>query len=120
MRVPAKHEVIEAPLTTFWFDGDGMLHGISRNELRNLESMKKNIVFLRTLLKGKKVYVILNVSNSSVYDREARNHFRNEVADIYKAIALVADSPVGRTVALFLSAITPDEIPVSTFTNRAD
>jgi hypothetical protein len=121
MNIPQDKEIIDAPLTTFWFDDEGILHGIAKSKPRSLTALEENTQFVKRFLKGRRAAVIMNVTNSSPYDDErGREYFKKQIPFLYKAIGIVATSDLGKMIAAMISIMAPLDVHTRIFNSRED
>lgn len=59
----------------------------------------------------------MEVSNSGTMDKEASDYLKNEIPQMYKALAIVTTTPVGQMVAVSTTELVPPSIPTKTFSD---
>src|SRR5688500_10596159 len=110
MKPPDTAEVFESPVSTLWFDNDGILISHFRNTPRTVDKCKERLKLIKSLKKDKLLYSISEVSNSGTIDKEARDLFKAEFPHIYKALALVATTQMGKIIATLTTIIAPQSV----------
>src|SRR5688572_16878355 len=96
MKPPTDKEVYDKQGAIFWMDDDGILNAIGKNVPRTLNMMKANGEFLKTLLNGRKVCCLYDNSSSGSMDDESRSYVKKEMENLYKAVAIVTHSSIGK------------------------
>jgi|ERR1051326_1859063 hypothetical protein len=117
--IPADKQVYDMAFSISWIDGDGVLNSVTKNVPRTLEETKKHIRFVKEITHGKPICLIADVSHSGYMDRETREYARKEFPKVYKAMAFVTSSPLGKMISNILSGLTHPAMPVKTFTSEA-
>ena len=123
MNSPANIEVYEHALATYWFDEDGICHSEAKNVPRTLENVKDHVAFLKKAFNGKKVCLLVDATKTTPYDKETRDYMISEFKNIYKALAVVSESPFGRTIAnnfMVSQIFNTDTIPMKMFPSEAE
>jgi hypothetical protein len=105
----------DSSLSTLWFDKDGLLCSVFRNVQRTLAKCKERTEIIKSITKDKAVCCIMEVSNSGSIDADARDHLKNEFPKMYKALAIVATTPVGEMIAASTIELAPSTLPIKTF-----
>jgi hypothetical protein len=120
MEQPKNVKLFEGELATFWFDETGILYANSNSITRTLEIQKRNYDFIREITGNKKVCIITDTTSSSPLDKEMRNYVEKEITTVFKAMAIVSHSPLGKMIAnSFLMLQTPS-IPIKFFTDETE
>jgi hypothetical protein len=121
MKIPVDGTIIyDRPLAILWFDKDGILCSVAKNVPRTLENTREQFEFIGSLLGGKKVCILSDVSFSGSIDQEAREFVKKHAALQYKAIAIVTTSALGTMIGTLLSIIFPFTVPAKVFINEAE
>src|SRR5690349_18893509 len=115
MKIPGDREVFNRPLAIFWIDDDGILNLIAKSTPRHYENVKEHNEFLLSMLGGKKVYSLADVTAASPINDAARNYLRDQLPHIYKAMAMVSRSSVGKMSGTLVSVITSSTVPTKIF-----
>jgi hypothetical protein len=118
---PAGHKVIDTPTSTYWIDGEGILCAISKkNDDVNLDIRKKLFDEFRQTTGGKKMCMMIDITNSSPVSRETRNYNAKQLPKAFKAIAFICRSPLDRMLAHLFLGINSDSLPTKIFSKEAD
>ena len=122
MNIPATAKTHEIPGSTIWLDENGILFSISsKTPPQNVEEAKEALVMLQRYLgEGRKVCMLIDVTNTSETTREMRNFAAEELPKIVKAIALVSQSVLGKMLANLFFSLKSQPYPVKYFNNETD
>jgi hypothetical protein len=121
MEPPKDAEVIEFPTSTIWFDEDGVLYSVSKKTPPvSVEESKKTLEEFVRLTGGKKVCMIIDMTNASPTDKESREFGAEVLPPLTKAIGMVSRSPMGRMIANLFFGLKPPPYPVKMFANEKD
>jgi hypothetical protein len=104
-------------LSTLWFDNDGILCSIFRNVPRTLDRCKERTALIKSITKDKAVCCLMEVSNSGTMEKETHDFIKNEIPQMYKALAIVTTTAVGQIVAVSTTKLVPSAIPTKTFSD---
>ncbi len=115
-----KGEIHEDPLATFWLDQDGILHLTTKPIQLSRDNSHALIQKIKKLTGGRKVYVISNLTPIKEITEEGRIYYKKEFPSIFKAIAFVSASELGRMVGTVLFLIMDPLIPTQIFDNEAE
>jgi hypothetical protein len=112
-------QIWEGELSDYRMDGDGILYGVSKQSPRTFEKLKKDFSLVKQITKNRKVCFILDNTNTRGYDIMTLNYSLTEIPKIYKAIAFVSRSNIGKTVSsFFLQLYSSETLPVEIFDNE--
>jgi hypothetical protein len=111
----ANSKVYSRVLSTVWIDKDGVLFSVFKHIPRNLARCKERTAFIKSLTKNEAVCTIMDVSLSGIMDGEARRHIKKEFPSVYKALAVVAVSPLGKLIATLATDLAPASVPTHIF-----
>ena len=116
---PKDRETFDGEMATYWWD-DGMLVSLSKSTLRTVESIGRNVAFVKQLTRGKPVPLLIYLANSPVPDAETRRFSTEQLPVIYSAMAMVSKPGLSKFIINILFALKPPPIPMKSFTNDAD
>jgi hypothetical protein len=117
MKPPTNTELFEGPLGTYWFDEDGILYSASKSPRRTIENVTANIELVKRISKNKPVCLIVYLSKSSKPDKQTRDYVAKELPNVYKAMAMVSKSGLGRFIMNFIFGLNKPSIPMKTFSD---
>jgi hypothetical protein len=121
MQLPSKQiKVLEHPLATFWFDQEGILHKISKSTPRTIENVKDLYSLIKNTAQGKKVCAIIEVSNETASDRSVLEYLKQEIPQVFTAVAFLAKNATGYMTGLLTSVLAPAHVPTGVFKNEEE
>ena len=119
MKIPADGTTIyDKPFSRMWFDDEGILNVITKNTPRTLQATKENLDFVRQIANGKLICAIADVSYSGMMDRETRQYVKKEFPKVYKALAILTHSALGKMIGTLLAAVISSSVPTKIFTDE--
>jgi len=120
MKAPDSAEIFETPASTYWFDKE-VLFVIAKNAppLPMQEQVKQTEEFKKKL-GGKKICAIMDVTEAAASSRETREYNTRELPTMFKAIAFITRSALGRMLAHLFLGMKPMSFPVKVFSNEQD
>ncbi|MGZ3861751.1 MAG: DUF7793 family protein [Bacteroidia bacterium] len=120
---PANTTIYDWPTSKMWFDDDGVLYSVPKpitqkptkeETLIQLEEFKK-------LCGYKKVCAILITNSTDAPPaKEERDWAAEELNSIFKAMAIIATSPLSRMAANLFFGLKPPAYPTKFFSNGKD
>ena len=122
MEIMEKKEIYHGQLADFWFDTDGILHAMSKPEgIRTLETLKEDLELIKSFSDQKRVGLILDNSFTKAYDIKMIRYTIKEYPKLFKAVAFIPNSPIGKMISSILTTLNPgDVMPIATFENKND
>jgi hypothetical protein len=120
MKPPPDVKIFEGELATFWFDENGILCALSKNTPRTLEKQKKNYEFIREITSNKKVCLLSDTTTSRPQDKETRDYMAGELPKIFKAMAVISGSVLGKLITNTFLVLKKQPIPIKMFSNEAE
>ncbi|MES2567132.1 MAG: hypothetical protein V4565_09720 [Bacteroidota bacterium] len=122
MEIVEKKKLFKGKLADFWFDADGILHAVSKPEImRNIEALKDDLELIKSFSNNKRVGLILDNSLTKAYDIKMIRFTIKEYPKLFKAVAFIPNSPIGKMISTILTTLNPgDVMPIATFENERD
>ena len=120
MKIPDNAQVFDSPLLVFWFDENGILCSNSKPVPHTLSTMKETAEMIKKILKGKKVCTVADNTNSQPINKEIRDYLGKELPNIYKAIASISNSVLGKTIVNFYFKLKPPPFPTRIFNTEKE
>ncbi|HXA01939.1 MAG TPA: STAS/SEC14 domain-containing protein [Cytophagaceae bacterium] len=121
MKIPENANVIDWPTSILWFDEDGILCAISKKvPEQTLEEAKESMLDFERLTGGKKVCMLIDITNSSPTSKEMRDYSAAELPKITKALAMISTSALGKMIANLFFGLKPPPYPTKMFSNEKD
>ena len=91
------------------------------NIAMTLEDAIENVAAVKTLAKGRKVPVLVDLSNTISASKEARAYFtKPEVAEIQSACAMIVKSLLSQMVGNFFLGLNKTRFPLKLFKNEEE
>jgi hypothetical protein len=118
MTAPANTPVYETELASFWLDEEGILNSISRSPTRTIANTTENFEMVKRITNHQKVPLLIYLSKSGVPDKETRAFVARELPNVYKAMAMVSQSGLGKIIMNVLFGLKPPVIPMKTFSSE--
>jgi hypothetical protein len=117
---PDSAEIFENENSKYWFD-NGILYVISKKgkQLPLSEYKKRTDEFIEKM-NGKKVCAIMDISDSTPMSPEAREHNQKTLPQIFKAIAFITRTALGRMLINLYLGLKPSPFPTKVFSNEKD
>jgi hypothetical protein len=122
MEIPENIKVIEGPAATVWQEENGIVCHVSKKIPEyTLEAAKGQVKIFKSFAKGRKICVLADTTNVSPLSKEVRDYYMIELTQIYKALASVSASPMGRMIITsFLMIDKNHPYPSQNFNNEAE
>src|SRR5688500_5570923 len=115
------HKVNDTRTSIYWFDEEGILCAVSKNAPGvPLEERKRTMEEFKKKLDGKKICMIMDITDSAPADKESRVYNANEFPKIFKAIAFICRSPLGKMLAHLYMGFSPSKVPTRIFSKEKD
>lgn len=118
MQPPPGVTTYESEVATLWFEADGILVSLSKSPRRTVENLGANIALVKKITGGKKPPLLIYLSPSPVPDKAARAFAAEQLPHVYKAMAMVSSSGLGKLIMNFLFALKPPTIPMKSFADE--
>ena len=112
-------DLIPGVIADYRYD-DGILYSYSKNPKRTIANITENIALVRKITGGKKVPLLIYLSNSPVPDKETRKFAASQLPEIYTAMAMVSKPGLAQFIMNLLFRFKPAPIPMKSFTNDQD
>ena len=120
MKLPADKQLFESELSTYWFDDEGILMSLSKSPKRTLENTRESFELVKRITNNKKACLLVYLANSKKPDKQTLEYVRNELPNVYKAMAMVSKSGLGEIIMNIIFKLKPPAIPMKTFSNEAE
>lgn len=115
--LPTDAKLIEGAIADYWYAPDGILFSYSKNPKRTVQSIKDNIALVKQITHGKKVPLLIYLSNSPVPDKATQQFSAEQLPHVYTAMAMVSNGGLARLIMNMLFRLKPPTIPMKSFTN---
>jgi hypothetical protein len=119
MEIPKNVKAIEFPTSTMWFDENGILCSISKKAPpQSIEESKKGMEEFYKIFGNEKHCMLIDITNASPTNKEARDYAATELPKVVKAIAMISNSALGRMLANLFFGLKPPPYPAKMFSNE--
>ena len=117
---PENTRVYEGELARFWFEEDGILCANAKSVSRTLENQKANYDFIRQITGGQPVCLLADNTSSYTQDDVIRAYSAQEIPKLFKAMAVISRTTIGRAAAHLFTYFQGQPIPIRTFENEGE
>lgn len=118
-QIPTDRATFEGEIATYWMD-DGILVSLSKNTLRTVEAIRKNVALVKQITGGKPVPLLIYLSNSPIPDKETQKFSQEQLPNIYSAMAMVSKPGLAQFIMNLLFRFQSPPIPMKNFDNEQD
>ncbi|HEY0031280.1 MAG TPA: hypothetical protein VGC65_11015 [Bacteroidia bacterium] len=120
MRPPDLAEVFEMTTSKYWFE-DGVLYLVTTKVPHpSFELAKAETQSFKKRFKGKKMCAVMDVTDASPSSKEVRDYNTKELPEMFKAIAFITRTALGKMLANLYLGIKPVPFPVKIFSNEEE
>lgn len=120
MMPPKNIPLIKGEIADYWLSDEGILYSFSKSTLRTVKNITENISLVKRITGGKKVPLLIYMSNSPVPDKATRQFSTEQLPNVYKAMAMVSKPGLAKFVMNILFKLKAPPIPMKSFTNDED
>ena len=102
---------------TFFVDENHIIH-VNYDTTANitLEDAQKEVAFVKKNSGGQKTLAVVNITKVKSVDQKARQLYAGpETGEVYKATALIVNSPVSKMLGNFFLGLNKPKMPVKLF-----
>lgn len=118
MKIPENVQTNESDLGVYWFDGTGILYCQSKSPKRTVENIKANALMIQRITNNERACLLIFLTSSPIPDKETQRYVKEQLPKIYKAMAMVSDSGVGKIIMNVLFSLKKPPIPMKTFSDE--
>jgi len=118
IKPPPGVEVYDTPILIFWIDAEGILCSIGKPVPHTLEPMKETVAILKKVLNGKIVCSLADNTHSQYVSKTVREYVAQEMPHLYKAVASISRSYLGKTIVNFYLVLKPPPFPMRMFNSE--
>jgi len=116
METSRQNELIKGEIADYRFE-DGILYSYSRNPRRTIENISANVALVKNITGGKKIPLLIYLSNSPVPDKATRKFATEQLPNVYTAMALVSKTGLSKLIMNILFRFKPPPIPMRSFSD---
>jgi len=96
---------------------DGILYSYSKDPVRTVKNITENIALVKQITNGKKVPLLIYLSNSPIPDKETRKFAAEQLPNVYVAMAMVAKPGLSKLIMNILFRFKTPPIPMRSFSD---
>lgn len=111
------NEIIKGEIADYWLDQDGILYSYSKSPKRTIANISQNIALVKQITNNKTVPLLIYLCDSPVPDKATRKFSSEQLAAVYKAMAMVAKPGLSKLIMNLLFKLKQPPIPMKSFTN---
>jgi len=119
LQIP-KTRTCKTPLATYAFDIYGIVHVESSGAEVTDQAVETNYQMLKAFLKGEKVKMFIDNTQSVPYEKKYRLSFERQLHQFCTAVAITSKSKIGIAVAQIFLAMTKVEFPIKIFKDNTE
>ena len=114
-----KNKTIRGILADFSFDEYGILHAVSKEGNRSIETLIEDLLTVKKMVGNTKVCMIIDNSFTKAYDFEMIQYTIKEYPKLFNAVAFIPNTPIGKMISSILATLNPgNSIPIEMFENK--
>lgn len=117
MKTPEKSIRIEGEIADYYYGDDGILYSYSKDVLRTVKNISENIALVKSITHNKVVPLLIYLCDSPIPSKETRKFSTEQLASVYKAMAMVSQAGLSHLIMRLLFRFKPPPIPIKTFTD---
>jgi hypothetical protein len=118
LKYPQNKELVNGEIADYWLDPDGILYSFSKSPKRTVRNISENVALVKKITGGKKVPLLIYLSNSPVPDKETRKFSTEQLPDVYSAMAMVSKPGLAKLIMNMLFKLKPPPIPMKSFSDE--
>jgi hypothetical protein len=120
MEPPKSVQVYETSTSHYWYQ-EGVVHMVvKKTPSPSLKERREQLREFKEKMDGKKVCAVIDISNTTPTSRTNREFHTDELPNIFKAIAFVSTTPLGKMLAGLYLGLKRMPFPTKVFSNQAD
>ena len=112
---PQDIELIKGEIADYYYSPEGILYSYSKSTTRTVKNISGNIALIKQITGGKKVPLLIYLSNSSVPDKETRKFSTEQLPNVYTAMAMVSNGGLAKFIMNLLFRFKAPPIPMKSF-----
>jgi hypothetical protein len=117
MQSPNNIPLIKGEIADYWLSPAGILYSYSKNPKRTIKNITENIALVKQVTGGKKVPLLIYLSNSPVPDKSTRLFAAAQLPQVYTAMAMVSKGGLAKFIMNILFRFKPPPIPMKSFSS---
>lgn len=120
MTIPENIECIKGEIADYWYGKDGILYSFSKSPKRTIQNITDNVALVKKITGGKKVPLLIYLSNSPVPDKATQAFARQQLAEVYKAVAMISETGLSKLIMNALFKFNPPPVPIKSFSDEKE
>ena len=120
VKPPEGTKLISGEIADYWLDTNGILFSYSKNPKRTVKNISENIALVKKITGGKKVPLLIYLSNSPVPDKQTRKFATEQLPTIYSAMAMVSKPGLSKFIMNILFSLKKSPIPMKSFSDDTE
>jgi hypothetical protein len=117
MNPPDGIELIKGEIADYYYSPEGILYSYSKSPKRTVKNISENVALVKQITGGKKVPLLIYLSNSPVPDKETRKFSTEQLPNVYTAMAMISKGGLAQFIMNILFKFKPPPIPMKSFSN---
>ena len=117
MTSPKNIELINGEIADYYYSPEGILYSYSKSPKRTVKNISENVALVKQITGGKKVPLLIYLSNSPVPDKETRRFSTEQLPNVYTAMAMVSKGGLAQFIMNILFKFKPPPIPMKSFSD---
>ncbi len=118
-KIPIDRQIFEGEIATYWFD-DGILVSLSKNPKRTVANIGDNVALVKRITNNKRVPLLIYLTNSPVPDKETQKFSREQLPNIYSAMAMISEPGLAKFIMNLLFKLQSPPIPMKNFSDEKE
>jgi hypothetical protein len=121
MKIPKNTKLYEIAIATVWVDERGIVCVLFKPVRHTIENNRELIELISGfVIDGTKICLVVDLSKTMPMRAEIRNYLAAEYPKYVKAIAVISDKPLQRTIATTFQTISAIGFPMNQFTDEVE
>ena len=117
MQAPVNITLIKGEIADYHYNSNGILYSYSKSTKRTVKNISENIALVKQITDNKKVPLLIYLSNSPIPDKETQQFSKEQLPNIYTAMAMVSKPGLAKFIMNILFKFKPPPIPMKSFTD---
>lgn len=117
MNPPDNMQLIEGEIADYYYSPEGILYSYSKPPKRTVKNISENIALVKQISGGKKIPLLIYLSNSPMPDKETRKFSAEQLPNVYTAMAMVSKGGLAQFIMKILFKFKQPPIPMKSFSD---
>lgn len=117
MNPPEGIALVKGEIADYYYSPEGILYSYSKRPKRTVKNISENVALVKQITGGKKVPLLIYLSNSPVPDKETRRFSTEQLPNVYTAMAMVSKGGLAQFIMNILFKFKPPPIPMKSFSD---